>query len=261
MKTQRRHELQTNTLAQELARWIDRVKPYSKLVAGILLAVLVIGVASAVMTRQSRTSEVTAWDDYYAATNAMPPDLEGLEDIADNKRGTSVEPWARLALADRQLLTGTRLLYYDKTGALQLLQRAADAYTDLKQSANQDRVRYRATFGLARAYESLGRLDKAHQEYLQVQGAFEALAKQRATTLEQKDVKQFYDWFASAELPGSAAPNALGAPIQQPESAPDGTLDLDDLSPAPSAPSPESNEAAGSSTPEPDPPAAVEPPQ
>jgi hypothetical protein len=261
MKTERRHELQTNTLALELARWIDRVKPYTKLIAGFFVAVLVIGVASLVMSRRNQMSEIGAWDDYFAATNAAPPDLDALEAIADDNLVTSVEPWAKLALADRQLFAGTRLLFYDKASALQTLQRAADNYEGLKRSASQVPVTQRATFGLARTYEVMGRLDKARGEYLQVEGAFAAIAKQRAETLEQKDMQQFYDWFASAELPGRATSGPLSTPIQQPESPPDGALELDDFSPAPSATSPPSDDAADLPASEPDPPAAVEPPQ
>jgi hypothetical protein len=39
MKTERRHELQTNQLADSLAHWIEAVRPYSR--AGLALVVAV----------------------------------------------------------------------------------------------------------------------------------------------------------------------------------------------------------------------------
>ena len=38
MKTERRHELETNTLSKKLAQWIELVKPYSKVCGGVLVA-------------------------------------------------------------------------------------------------------------------------------------------------------------------------------------------------------------------------------
>ena len=42
MKTERRHELQTNTLADALGQAVDTVKPYSQMAVGAVLAVAVI---------------------------------------------------------------------------------------------------------------------------------------------------------------------------------------------------------------------------
>ena len=38
MKTERRHELQTNVLADSLARWIDKAKPYSRAALAVLIS-------------------------------------------------------------------------------------------------------------------------------------------------------------------------------------------------------------------------------
>ena len=41
MKTERRHELQTNVLADSLARWIEAVKPYSRAALAVVIALVV----------------------------------------------------------------------------------------------------------------------------------------------------------------------------------------------------------------------------
>ena len=106
MKTERRHELETNTLAKELARWVEAAKPYSKVVGGLLVAALVIAALAMFVRRQSASAEAVAWDAYYQATEGGRPSLDELLDVADTHRGASVEPWARIAWADAQLLVG-----------------------------------------------------------------------------------------------------------------------------------------------------------
>ena len=147
MKTERRHELETNTLAKRLARWVEVVKPYSKVVGGLIVAALVIAALTIFVRRQSASAEAVAWDAYYQATEGGGPSLDELLDVADAHRGTSVEPWARIAWADAQLLVGSRLLFHDRNTAQQYLSRAIDAYVKLKDDATNDMIRQRAIYG------------------------------------------------------------------------------------------------------------------
>jgi len=217
MKTQRRHDLETNTLARELARWIDRIKPYSKAVTGILVAVMVVFATVWFLSQQTSQTEAAAWDAYYLATEGGRPNLEELAKLADEHGGTSVEQWAELARADSQLQIGTRLLFRDKNEATNFLNQAIAQYQHLQDTVGSEMLRQRATFNLARAYEALGRLEDAIGAYREVDGTFRQMATERLEVLQQKSSKEFYDWFVQAKLPEpGVAGNAPGIPGQGP---------------------------------------------
>ena len=262
MKTERRHELETNTLAKKLARWIELVKPYSKVFGGVLVAVLVIAVVGMFVRRQAARAEAAAWDAYYQATEGGRPSLDELLAVADEHRNTSVEPWARIAWADSQLQVGARLLFHDRSTAQQFLSRAIDAYRELKTDAGNDLIRQRAIYGLARANETLSHLDRAHQEYAEVGGAFAEAAKARATLIEEKPSKEFYDWFAQAKMPQAVQSTDPGIPGQRPDFSVEG---LDEAAATGTAPTPSpasaegSSDAAGAAPPSVEEPAATPP--
>lgn len=216
MKTERRHELETNVLAKELARWIDLVKPYSKAGVGVLVAALVIAAVTMFVKRQGNRAEAMAWDAYYQATVGGQPHLEQLQTVADEYRGTAVEPWARIAWADGQLAFGTRVLFRQRNVGKQFLGRAIEAYRQLQENNVPEMIRQRAIYGMARAEESLSDVDAACQEYAKTDGALAELAKARATSLKKDEAKQFYDWFAQAKLAQDSGSKGAGAVGRKP---------------------------------------------
>ena len=72
MKTERRHELETNQLADSLGHWADAIRPYAN---SILVGILALVVAAAVYRAQRRTAAETAaaWDEYFAAIIVLRP--------------------------------------------------------------------------------------------------------------------------------------------------------------------------------------------
>lgn len=241
MKTERRHELETNWLARQLARWIDQLKPYGKAVTGVLVAAVVVGTSVWFFSQQTSQTEAAAWDAYYLATEGGRPNLDELAKLAVEHAGTSVQQWAELARADSQLQIGTRLLFRDKQEAANLINQAIAEYEQIRKSVQSEPLRQRATFNLARAYEALGKLDDAIRTYQQVEGAFREMAQARLEVLEQKSSKQFYDWFAQAELPQPGVSETdPGTPGQAPPFRLDGpgAGDAAVQSPAPSGSEP-----------------------
>ena len=95
MKTQRRHELQTNVLAHSLARWIERAKPYSKAGTAVLIAVVVALFAWAYLSTQSTRREADGWNEYFDATGGRNPDpRELLRDISRPISSSTTAPTA-----------------------------------------------------------------------------------------------------------------------------------------------------------------------
>lgn len=154
MKTKRRHELQTNILADWLGRQIELVRPYAKWILGAAIAVAVIGTAAWYMkTTQSQRSEA-AWGDYFDAL--MERDSNRLRAVAEDHAGTPAALWAQQSAADLELGRGIDSLFSDRKEAQTALERARDGYEAVAESASDyPLLKYRALWGLGVAYESL----------------------------------------------------------------------------------------------------------
>ncbi len=246
MKTERRHELQTNVLASKLAHWTEAARPYGRaMLAGILALIVAIIVWGYVAT-QNKRQVAEGWNDYFMAVGAR--DDQRLQDVAEQFSGTVVADFARLTLADWELDSGTNRLLTDRTLAREQLRDAAERYSALLISGSSETIKERATYGLARAYEAAGDLEKARSEYRALaqkwpDSPFAATSEARAKDLEELPTKQFYDWIAKYEPP-KALSREPGTPGARPDflSEPDaGTLQLpsslgDTTAPFPSLP-------------------------
>jgi hypothetical protein len=258
MKTERRHELQTNVLAHSMARWIEAAKPYSKAGAAVLIAVVVALFAWAWMSTQSNRRSADGWNEYFDATSGRNPDPRALlRDISGRYSGMMVAQWARLTLADIQLDDGTGTLLTDRNRAREELTDASEEFQALLLEASHPTILERATYGLARANEALGDLERARTEYRSLvsqwpESPFASVAESRAKDLEAKNTKVFYDWLAKYEPPPPLT-NEPGTPGARPSflSDPDegGILDMPPLNPQRAGPALPSVIEGGGETP------------
>ncbi len=217
MKTERRHELETNVLASSLAQGAERVKPYGRGVLAAIIAALFIGLAWWYISVQNASQSAVAWDEYMQAVSTGTRDEQLLEDIAQQNAGSTVASMARLTLADWKLDAGTNRLLTDRTAASEQLREASETFRAL-QSVNDPAIQQRAGYGLARSYEAMGDLEKARAAYSELaekfpNGPFAAAAKERVTKLDEHGTKAFYDWLAKYEPPAplTGEPGTPGA--------------------------------------------------
>ncbi len=203
MKTERRHELQHNALADKVAAFIDAAEPYSRaILAGVVLVMALIFAYIFISTRQAEAL-AHGWDSFFDAMGSGNPEQTAamLLDTADKYPDTHVAEWARLASADLTLAQSIDRALTDKADAREHIKRALELYEKLRKS-DERAIYERATFGMARAHESLNELDKARTEYEAVAkngGAYAGLAALRAKELNTADQKEFYDWYAKYE--------------------------------------------------------------
>jgi len=202
MKAQQRHELHTNELAQWLESAVDRAKPYSRAIVGaILAAAIIFGVYAYVSALQRRTL-VSASDEYISALQSLQTDgPRELQAIVEDYRGTEPAVLAQLVLAESQLNQGTNELYINKPAGRENLAHAAGAFTQVQQATKDPMLRAWAIYGLARAHESMGDLDRARSDYQKLiteypNSSLVASARTHLTRLNETSVKEFYDWFA-----------------------------------------------------------------
>jgi hypothetical protein len=247
MKTSRRHELQTNELADSLAHWIEAVKPYSRAALALLVAVVVAVFAWSYLSAQSDRKAAEGWNELYTALDSSTTQ-EDLTAVATRYSDTSVGPWARVTLADVLANEGTMEIMTNKSAAREKLQRAAEEYQAVLLEAKEPMLLQRATFGLARAHEAQGTPDglaSARTEYRAIgekwpDSPYKKDAEERAAALDTTATKEFYDWLARYEPPRAMA-NEPGTPGARPDFLSDPAADssiklpsaIDDSTPLP----------------------------
>ena len=212
MKSERRHDLETNELAVRVQDWLDRLKPYASQIAMVIVGLLVVAYIASEWGSATSSTDQAAWDEYTLASYSTDPDLNSMKLLADNEEfaSTPVPEWAYLAWSDRQVLRASQMYLTDRASAMTRLKQVQPIYENLAEGAGNSQVQDRAHFGLAQVYELQGKIDEARAEYADVKGDLSALAENRAERLESSAVKEACDWLATAELPKREVPNALG---------------------------------------------------
>jgi predicted negative regulator of RcsB-dependent stress response len=218
MKSEERHRLQQNQLADWIGKTITSIKPYQN---SILIAVLLVVVGMAAYTIWSRVSaaeNTQAWDELNAALESG--NIAKLAKVREDRPNTHVAHVAAVVEADYNLADGCNRLFVSKAVANQELAKAVELYrTVLDQSRNSSLLQ-RATFGLARAREAKGELERAMELYQEVStkwpdGAFAVAAARRLDDLKRPATKRLYDRFAKFD-PKPAYSSESGLPGQRP---------------------------------------------
>ena len=225
MKSERRHELEHNLLADWLADTLEKIKPYQNAILGGVVLIAALLVAVSVWRTMAQRQAATAWEEYFQALQMGGP-LD-LEEVVGRHAGSRVAHWAAVAAADQRLATGCNSLFTDKPSAMQELRKAVDLYLPVLEQSRETALVERATFGLARAYEAQIDLEKAIPRYKEIvggwpDGPYAEVAKSRLTALDQQSVRELADKFAKWE-PKPVRPDVPDFPASRPE------FDLDAL--------------------------------
>lgn len=238
MKTQRRHELQTNKLADEIGVYLQKVRPYQKQILYGVATLAVLGAAVVYLSNTQQAKAGASWEDYFDAMVDQQP--EALSEVARMHGGSAAALWARQAAGDMKLSTGAMLLFRDRDEARKNLKDAEKEFL----AVEQDGARYpmllqRARYGLAQVYESLSDVEKARDYYQKVasaepKSALGRLAQQRHDQIAGKDSERWFAWFekqvpkppagpAPAPGQGPAVPDNLGVLPETSNLPPTGT--------------------------------------
>jgi tetratricopeptide (TPR) repeat protein len=266
MKAQHRHELQTNQLAEWLENAIERMKPYARAITGVLVAVAIVLGVYAYLGMTERRTEVAASDQLIVGLENNEP--HELQNTIDEYRGTQPAAIAQLVLAERTLDNGTNQLFLNKQVGRENIFKAAESFAAVEKDSREPMLRAWALYGLGRAHESMGDLDRARDDFQRLlkeypESSLAEAAHGHLNRLNQPGIKEFYDWFAKQE-PQPAAENEPGVPglkpsfnLDEPESVPQGDVKLPSALPtgtagtsgATQAPSKESSSPAKTSSP------------
>lgn len=232
MKSERRHELQQNYLADYLGHWITRIEPHAKSL-GLAIAVVVIGLIGVGFYRSSQMgarSDATL----ELLQNASGSDPEALGSVGQRYPGTMAGALAKLYQADALLAGGIAGLFEDRDEAQGRIEEAIKLYESVQQPGVDTLIRSRANLGLGRAHESLGQTDLALAAYNRLieigeSDAIVKLAQQRIGQLKNPMTEEFLVWFGKQDFRPPTPASPPGVPGS--DSLPDfPNFDLPDLS-------------------------------
>ncbi len=251
MKTERRHELQTNDLALRLQHFLEGVKPYATSISLAVVGLLAVVLIAVFMIRQNARESAESWEDFLYAMQLNPQVLlrepEEMDDLKKNAQqfsGSQMLQWFDVTWADFNVKQATDIYLSDRDRAEEVLKEAKNAYKSVLQQDPSEDLRNRAHLGLARVHEMQNEIDEAIKQYNSVGGAFARIAKQRAEDLADEGVRQTIAWLSTAELTIPATPPGGGIPGLTP---PFDSLDLDPSPPViPATPNTPAGELPGS---------------
>lgn len=198
MKTERRHELEKNQLADGLGRAITWCEENARLLAGVVTGVLIIGAVFALLSNRKEEREAKAWNSYYTARAEADKDVAGLETVAKADGELFAGKLAELTLADIALNQGLAAMNTNRELAETQLTQARNYYLEVRKSG-EEHLQERADLGLARFHESMGQINEAKAEYKKLKdrkkGLYVDLATQKLAYLDKPATLEFAKWF------------------------------------------------------------------
>ena len=211
MKSEHRHDLETNVLARQLAELINRLKPHASTISTVALIVAGLVVAGMYFNKSMAARQHEAWDAYNLAIEDPRRDaLDDLKQAAEQNAGTAMAELAQVTWADGKVMQASRLFISRRTIADENLAKAEATYQSLVKSASSTTIRDRAHFGLGRVYEMRNEIEKAREHYGAVVGGFAEMAQERAEHLAQERTVETCGWLASAAPVVRASPGVPG---------------------------------------------------
>jgi len=142
MKSERRHELRENDLADSVEQLSERLRPYVTPILSVAIGAIVLVLISLFVSSRWEATRSESWDTCLAAL--VTGDPEGFREVILRYPGTPAAQWAELILAERNLSEATDLLFAKMDPANDVarerLQTAAAAYADVLSQRPPDMV-------------------------------------------------------------------------------------------------------------------------
>lgn len=233
MKSEQRHKLQTNLLADRVGNAVEKARPFLGMALLGLLALVGLGIAGGVWYSYSQQKSAAAWKEFYFAGN----DPDQLRQVYQDAASGSAAVWARQGEANSNLSNALKKVFIDRDEADDLLKQAKKGFEQVIQETNDPMLKCRATLGLAQTLETMSDIDAAQETYrklLKMPKVDASLVKEvqsRLDWFESDEGKAFKDWFKDFK-PATATPLDVNPNSGLP-STPDMTLpELEPVKPA-----------------------------
>ncbi|QDV18343.1 hypothetical protein Pan153_30000 [Gimesia panareensis] len=206
MKSEHRHDLQTNDLGKLMGQAEPFVEKYGMKILAAIGGIFVLLVVLVIWNSKQNSQASEGWTRLAAAGST-----EDFENVAEDFAGSPVADWALIHAAESHLQSGIRSSFTDRSAGDRELKDAREQFQQLLDSASVPaEIRERALFGMARVEETTsdGDLKTATELYKKLisefpESVFRQLAEQRVkpvdaekvAALDQEGTKEFYKWF------------------------------------------------------------------
>jgi hypothetical protein len=208
MKSEHRHELQTNELgkfAEKMAVFID--VHGNRLMIGVCLACLPLA-AFIYWWRSENNAQAAAWRDFSAAIAVDKP--EEFHAVWKDHPNTTPAYWARVHEGEKWLSLGVQSMFRNVENGMEELKKAQAAFQSIVDAPRKapPGIRDRALFGLGRTLESMsnGSEDEAVKTYEKLvqefpDSIYKKDAEERIAVLSRGSGQEFYAWFTRFPRP------------------------------------------------------------
>lgn len=193
MKSDERHQLEQNELADWVARLGVTARPYLPYAAAILAVAFLAAMGYSFWSSSAEAREHEAWEEFFGAKNP-----EQLRIVIDRYPNSQAAPYSQLRIADFEFQDAKAKLVNDYGAAISGLSKAVDLYRELADGrASPIQVKQQASMAMAETLESKGSLTEAKEAYQRVASNYAgsaeaALAEQRLKELDSPEARQFY---------------------------------------------------------------------
>ncbi|MGA2255319.1 MAG: hypothetical protein ABSG53_11705 [Thermoguttaceae bacterium] len=205
MKSERRHELQHNDLAEWILKAYERIVPYKNALFGVGLLLVVLFIGLSLWHSHSVSQAGEAWNSLgvpvFQPVFVAEQTISLMDQSAKTYQGDPAAEWAEVFAGDTALMVGTNRILTDKKIGIEYLNDAQKRYTEALKTLTIAGAKEQAMFGKARAMESMSQnkaqVDEAVAAYKELierfpNGMFKPVADQRIEQLQKKDALEFY---------------------------------------------------------------------
>lgn len=223
MKSEQRHQLETNVLADKLGKGIESTRSAFPFVFGGIAVVVIVGLIWGIYSGITTSKSALAWTDYYFKQTSS--DADSFIDVADANPNLPAGHWARFAAGINLLDRGIEAIYRNRSEGEELIGDAISSLEKVKDEATNLELRSKALLALGQAKESLGKIEEAIDYYTQVtknstNPYLTSSAGARLGFLSTDGGKEFYTWFTKLD-PKPDAPIQLPDDLKTPPLSPD----------------------------------------
>ncbi len=222
MKSERRHELQTNTLADWVGHQVEAAKPHLGLLVTVLVAAVAIVFAWMYFRAWNTAQTAAAWTDFYKAADQSEP--AALLEVAKRHAGEPASLWAVLLASDVHLANGAERAFSDRKEAEKLLKQAIQGYETVLKDGREPLLRRRAFYGLGEANEALFAVTGDTKALEAARENFDKVAQQwpdtvlgksaekKSAKLATESTREFLVWFSQQEPAPPTSPSTEEEP-------------------------------------------------
>ena len=220
MKSEERHKLQQNALAEWLNETFVAIKPYQNAIVAVIIVLILAVIFFFWWTSESASQSSKAWTQFFMAANENNPNPAALGKVADDNPSSRAAPAADIVAADLELAQGCSMLFINKPTANQQLNKAVELYQLVITRSSSPTLRAQASFGLGKTWEALGKLNEAVELYTKVttewpDTVYARMSTQRLDDLKRTSTKEVYDKFGASSPSPHLPSRPGGTPISR----------------------------------------------